>query len=93
MTLEILIQIVAALIAGAIMGGVGHLWIKTERLDREQARHAEKLDSFGEAINEVKLAVLGMGEKVSATANAVARIEGALTNGFAMGAKAPARRK
>ena len=93
MTFEVFVQIVAALIVGAISGGVGHLWVKTERLDREQARHAEKLDSFAQAIGEIKDAVLSMGDKVAETATGVARIEGTLTNGFARGAKAPARRK
>jgi len=92
MTLEIVFQIVSALIVGAILGGVGHLWIKTERLDREQARHAEKFDSFANSMNEVKNAVLSLTEKIDATATGVARIEGTLTNGFAKGAKAPSKR-
>lgn len=93
MTFEVFVQIVSALLIGAISGGVGHLWLKTERLDREQARHAEKFDSFAQSMDEVKNAVLSLTDKVDATATGVARIEGTLTNGFAKAAKAPTRKR
>jgi hypothetical protein len=86
-------QFVMALAVGAILGGVGHLWLKTERLDREQARHAAKFDAVAETLADVKKTLESLNEGVGSVGNSVARIEGSLANGFAKGAKAPIRRK
>lgn len=86
-------QFIMALAVGAILGGVGHLWLKTERLDREQAKHAAKFDAVAETLADVKKSLESLTEGVSFVGNSVARIEGSLANGFAKGAKAPTGRK
>lgn len=90
---ESVFQFIMALAVGAILGGVGHLWLKTERLDREQARHAAKFDAVAETLADVKNTLDKLTEGVSFVGTSVARIEGQLTNGFAKGAKAPTGRK
>lgn len=86
-------QFFMALATGAILGGVGHLWLKTERLDREQAKHAAKFEAVAETLADVKETLTNLAESMSNVGSSVARIEGQLTNGFAKGAKAPTRRK
>lgn len=86
-------QLVVALATGAILGGVGHLWLKTERLDREQAKHVAKFEAVAETLADVKETLASLAESMTFVGNSVARIEGSLANGFAKGAKAPAGRK
>lgn len=90
---EPVFQFIMALATGAILGGVGHLWLKTERLDREQARHAAKFDAVAETLVDVKKTLESLSENMGVVGNSVARIEGSLANGFAKGAKAPTGRK
>lgn len=93
MSMDEIFKIFSALATGAILGGVGHLWLKTERLDREQARHAAKFEAVAETLADVKDTLCNLAESMNSVGSSVARIEGQLVNGFAKGAKAPARRK
>lgn len=86
-------QLVMALATGAILGGVGHLWLKTERLDREQSKHAAKFEAVEGTLADVKATLTSLAEQMTYVGNGVATIQGQLTNGFARGAKAPVGRK
>lgn len=92
MSLDAIFQVVITLVTSAILGGVSHLWLKTERLDRDHARNAEKVDGISCTLKELKDALSLIAEKTNETSEGLSRIEGKLENGFARGAKARTRR-